>query len=84
MNLFASNEFVDAIIWHNSVVVWEHIFSELVSIVSNNVGSINRKQYTLLYEFIVYCGWLAIKSHIVTPSSVGLTLNLRTCHHTFS
>ena len=53
MNLFASNEFVDAIIWHNSVVVLEHIFSELVSIVSNNVVSINRKQYTLLYEFIV-------------------------------
>ena len=40
---FISNEFVDAVILHSSIVVFEHIFTEVVSVFAHNVGTINRK-----------------------------------------
>ena len=51
--MFASNELVDAVILHSSIVVFEHISSEMVLMLANNVGTINSKQYTLLQKLIV-------------------------------
>ena len=41
--MVASNELVDAVILHSSIVVFEHISSEMVLMLANNVGTINRK-----------------------------------------
>ena len=41
--MFASNELADGVIIHNSIVVFEHNLSEVVLMLANNVGTINRK-----------------------------------------
>ena len=41
--MFASNELVDAVILHSSILVFEHISSEVVLMLANNVGTVSRE-----------------------------------------
>ena len=54
--MFALNEFVVAVILHSSIVVFEHISSEIVSMLANKVGTIRTKCTLVLQNiFVILC-----------------------------